>query len=123
LNRVANMSIAGISVRPVTRRRARTRASYYLADGLVAMVLLAAMLISYSYYHQMRAELSTAREEFARVDAQTRAASVENERLAAEIEALRRDPETIEKAARQELGLVREGEVVLTLDQSPSVRP
>jgi cell division protein FtsB len=123
LNRVANMPIAGISVRPVTRRRARTRASYYLADGLVAMVLLAAMLISYSYYHQMRAELSNAREEFARVEAQTRAASVENERLAAEIEALRRDPEAIEKAARQELGLVREGELVLTLDQSPGIRP
>jgi cell division protein FtsB len=112
------MAIAELSVRTVTRRRARTRASFYLADGLVAMVLLAAMLISYSYYHQMRAELASARAEYARVEAQARAAAVENERLAAEIDALRRDPEAIEKAARQELGLVREGEVVVTLDRT-----
>jgi cell division protein FtsB len=116
------MSIAEISVRTVTRRRTRTRASFYLADGFVAMVLLAAMLISYSYYHQMRAELGDARAEYARVQAQARAAAVENDRISAEIEALRRDPDTIEKAARQELGFVREGEVIVTLDPSPNAR-
>jgi cell division protein FtsB len=122
VNRVANLSLADLSVRTVTRRRTRARASYYLADGMVAMVLLAAMLISYSYYHQMQAELADARAEFARVDAEARAVGLENERIAAEIEALRNDPEIIEKAARQELGFVRDGEMILTLDHSAGIR-
>ena len=39
----------------------------------------------------------------------------QNERLAGEIEALRRDPRAVERIAREELGLARSGEVLLLL--------
>jgi cell division protein FtsB len=40
----------------------------------------------------------------------------ENDRLRAEIEALRQDPRAVEKLAREELGLSMEGEVVFILE-------
>jgi cell division protein FtsB len=78
------------------------------------MVMLAAVGICFSYYNQMRAELDAARNEHARIAAEASALSVENERIAAEVEALRNDPQMIELAARQQLGMVRSGEVILT---------
>jgi len=70
----------------------------------------------------MQAELADARAQFARVEAEAKASGLENQRIAAEIKALRNDPEIIEKAAREELGLVRQGELILTLDQTSSIR-
>jgi cell division protein FtsB len=40
----------------------------------------------------------------------------ENERFIAEIEALRRDRAALERAAREELGFIRPGEIVLHLE-------
>lgn len=82
------------------------------------MVMLAAIGICYSFYHQMRAELDAARVEHSRVAAEAATLQVENERIAAEIDALRHDPEMIEFAARQHLGMVRPGEVVLSVGRS-----
>jgi cell division protein FtsB len=45
----------------------------------------------------------------------------ENEQLSAEIQALRSDPTTIEKLAREELRLVKIGEVVSSLPENPPV--
>ena len=88
-----------------------------MVDGVLVMVLLAAVAICFSYYRQMRAELEAARAEHARVAAEAAAVSVQNERIAAEIEALRTDPEVIERAAREQLGMVRPGEVVLSISR------
>ena len=55
------MSAAEISVRTVTRRRARTGTSFRIVDGVLVMVLLAAVSICFSYYRQMRAELRRVR--------------------------------------------------------------
>lgn len=44
----------------------------------------------------------------------------ENERLAHHVEALKRDPGTIEKEAREQLRYARPGEVIYTLPQSAS---
>ena len=86
------------------------------------MVLLAAAAICYSYYHQMHAELEAARAEHARVEAEAAAMQVANERIAAEIDALRSDPEAIEVAARQHLGMVRPGDVILSVSRSAASR-
>ena len=43
----------------------------------------------------------------------------ENARLAAEIEALRRDPRAIERLAREQLGLARSGELVFLIREEP----
>ena len=119
MNQVANLLPAELAVGAVTRRRARTRLSFSIADGVIAMVMLAATFICYSYYHQMRAELEQARVEHARVEAEATQIEVGNARIAAEITALRSDPAVIEQVARQELGMVRPGEIVLTI--SPGV--
>lgn len=81
------------------------------------MVVLAAVAICFSYYRQMHAELDLARAENERVAAEAQAVAVENERIAAEIDSLRNDPEAIERAARQQLGMVRPGEVVVSISR------
>jgi cell division protein FtsB len=40
----------------------------------------------------------------------------ENRRMAEEIRALREDPDAIERAAREELGLIKPGEIVFNLE-------
>ena len=80
------------------------------------MVMLAASLICYSYYNQMHGKLEQARSEHERVAAQAVAITIQNERMAAEIQALRSNPDAIERVARQELGMVRPGELVLAVD-------
>ena len=43
----------------------------------------------------------------------------ENNQLRAEIKALREDPRAVEKLAREDLGLSREGEIVFILEGEP----
>jgi len=43
----------------------------------------------------------------------------ENHRLRAEIKALREDPRAVERLAREDLGLSREGEIVFILESEP----
>jgi cell division protein FtsB len=43
----------------------------------------------------------------------------ENARLRREVQGLREDPVAIERAVREELGFIRPGEVVITLEASP----
>jgi cell division protein FtsB len=45
--------------------------------------------------------------------------AAENERLAREAEALRSDPDAIERVARAELGWVRPGEIIVDLGPAP----
>lgn len=80
------------------------RTIYVLA---VAVLLLAAV----QSYQDLRAARQRSVELAARI------ARVEDEiaRLERAAEAMRSDPETMERVARQQLGLVREGEVVLML--------
>ena len=44
----------------------------------------------------------------------------ENNRLRAEIKALREDPRAVEKLAREDLGLSKEGEIVFILESEPA---
>lgn len=56
----------------------------------------------------------TARREVKRLAAEVSALRSENSRLRAQAEALRNDPATIERAARETLGLARADEFVVT---------
>lgn len=47
----------------------------------------------------------------------------ENDRLRAEIKALREDPRAVERLAREDLGLSREGEIVFILESEPAEPP
>jgi len=78
----------------------------------VAMLLLAVFNEKGSLQvHAQARKLSAIESEISRLDA-------ENKKLAAEIQALRSDPTTIEKLAREELKLVRPGEVVLVTPEN-----
>lgn len=48
---------------------------------------------------------------------------VRNMRMAAEVDALRTDPSAIEAHARDELGMVYRGEIVLRLESKPAAQP
>jgi cell division protein FtsL len=93
-----------------------------MVDGGVVMVMLAAGLICFSYYNQMHGKLTQVRAEHERIAAQISAVQIENERMAAEIQALKSSPDAIERAARQELGMIRPGELVFTVDSPARAR-
>ena len=78
----------------------------------VAMLLLAVFNEKAALQvHAQARKLSTIESEVSRLDA-------ENKKLTAEIQALRSDPTTIEKLAREELKLVKPGEVVLVTPEN-----
>jgi cell division protein FtsB len=63
--------------------------------------------------------LMSQRERAERLQAEIQELRAENARIAAEIEALRRDPRAIERLAREELGLARPGETVFVIREEP----
>ncbi|MBZ5528751.1 MAG: septum formation initiator family protein [Acidobacteriia bacterium] len=62
---------------------------------------------------RMEKEISLARKEIDRLN-------TENRDLAEQVKSLRSDPQLIEKIARDELGLVRPGEVIIRIPQAPA---
>ena len=78
----------------------------------VAMLLLAVFNEKGALQvHAQARKLSAIESEISRLD-------TENKKLTAEIQALRSDPTTIEKLAREELKLVKPGEVVLVTPEN-----
>jgi len=61
---------------------------------------------------QLRRQLADARREAKELEAA-------NARMATEVDALRTDPEAVEARARNELGMVYPGEIVLRLEAAP----
>lgn len=57
----------------------------------------------------------------ARIEAENRRLIQENKRLEEEIKALEGDPFYIEKIAREELGMVKKGEIVYEIISSPEI--
>ncbi len=86
-------------------------ASYVLVSLLLSALFFGIFLVSDRGLLQLRKQrlqIVKAREEVAQLEA-------DNKRLAAEVAALRTDPRALEKIAREELNLVKPGEVVLVL--------
>lgn len=78
----------------------------------VAMLLLAVFNDKGALQvHAQLTKLSTIQTEVAKIE-------TENAQLTSEIQALRSDPSTIEKLAREELKLVKPGEVVLVTPEN-----
>lgn len=86
-------------------------ASYVLVSLLLSALFFGIFLVSDRGLLQLRKQriqIVKAREEVAQLEA-------DNKRLEAEVSALRTDPRALEKVAREELNLVKPGEVVLVL--------
>ena len=84
----------------------------------IVMVLLAAAGLCYSLTLHTSAEFRLAAMEREQAGAEVKQLEIENMRLARELEAVEKDPRTIEVLAR-EAGMVAAGESVVLIEQSP----
>ncbi|MEW6212631.1 MAG: septum formation initiator family protein [Acidobacteriota bacterium] len=111
INRVNSQSKAGALVNVPYHR---------LIDALVLMILLAAVAICSSVYLRGRAELNAAITKHEATSRKVEGLSIEIERLRRDIDRLKHDPRMIETIARQKLGLIGQGDVVIKIkpDQS-----
>ncbi len=82
--------------------------------------VLAVLLIAATQAYQ---DLNVARARSRELTSRTQAVEAEIERLQRATDAIRNDAETMERVARRELGMVREGEVVLVLPPSQPKAP
>ena len=97
----------------VAKRQVRFR---HLIDGLVLMIILAAAATCVSVYMRTRAELGAATEKHAAAAVQVEELKLQAERLEREVGRLRSDARLLESFARQDLGFVRSGEVVIKIE-------
>jgi cell division protein FtsB len=84
-----------------------------------ALVLAAFLIVATTVLNSLFGErgilgLLKAQEEHEQLLREVEALEAENDRLSAEIHALRSDPLVVERLARETLGMAREGETVLT---------
>jgi cell division protein FtsB len=56
------------------------------------------------------------RDDLAQLSAKNHQLSDQNSRLGREIDALRKDPQALERASREELGFVKPGEIVINVE-------
>ena len=89
------------------------------ATTLFSLLLLIALVVGSLFGDRGILNLVSQREHAAAVERQLQELRAENARLAGEILSLRTDPRSIERIAREELGLVRPGETVFLIREEP----
>lgn len=87
------------------------------------MVVLAAAAICFSIYWRTNSELAAASLKHKAAADRVGELKVETERLEREVQQLRTNARVIESFARQNLGLVRAGEIVIKLEQEHKPAP
>jgi cell division protein FtsB len=111
---VNDSATAATRVRALARRRTRVRR---ILDALVLAVTLAATGLCVSVYFRTQAELRSAQSRHQSAIDRVADLKRENEKLEREVEQLKSDPAMIEAVAREKLGLVRPGEIVIKIGQ------
>ena len=84
---------------------------------LVCICLTVAIILLAVFKDKGWLDVRARARQFRAVESQIRDIEAENQRLTDEIQALRTDPAAIEKIAREQLKLVKPGEVVLVLPE------
>ncbi|HWX25109.1 MAG TPA: septum formation initiator family protein [Vicinamibacteria bacterium] len=90
------------------------------AVTLASILVFIALVVGSLFGDQGVLHLMTQRQQAEALESRVDALREENARLAAEIAALRSDPQAVEKLAREELGLARKGETVFVLHEEPT---
>jgi cell division protein FtsB len=85
------------------------------ALALAAFLIVSATVLNSVFGERGIFGLRKAREEHEQLLREVEALEAENDRLSAQIHALRSDPLVVERLARETLGMAREGEIVLTI--------
>jgi cell division protein FtsB len=93
------------------------------AATLASVLVLIALVVGSLFGDRGILHLMDQRRQAAELERQVEALRAENDHLAAEITALRTDPRSIERLAREELGLARPGETVFVLRPEAQGRP
>ena len=88
-----------------------------MIDALVCAVILAATGLCVSVYYRAHGELATAMSRHESAAYRVAELKRENERLSREVEQLKNDPGMIEAIARERLGFIRPGEVVIKIGE------
>lgn len=81
------------------------------AAGVAAALVLLSLMDSGGFRHSM-----ALKRELAELEERNRVLRERNQALIEEIELLRSDPKALERAAREELGFVRPGELVFIVE-------
>ena len=88
-----------------------------MIDALVCAVILAATGLCVSVYYRAHGELATAMSRHQVAAERVAELKRANEKLGREVEQLRSDPRMIEAIARERLGFIRPGDVVIRIGE------
>ena len=83
----------------------------WLAVGVAGVLTLASMADARGFRRYMKLQ-----QDMGEMESRNRDLRRQNERLVREIEALRKDRSAVERAAREELGYVRQDEIVVNVE-------
>ena len=89
-----------------------------LTKVVVGLIVLAVLLLIGMCYLPLIQENTRMRTEINKLDAQIKAEQDKSEQLQAQIDALRNDPRTIERLARENLGYAKPDETVIRFESS-----
>jgi len=89
-----------------------------LTKVVVGLVVLAVLLLIVMCYRPLIQENTRMRAEIYRLDAQIKVEQEKSERLQTQIDALRNDPKTIERLAREKLGYAKPDETVIRFEST-----
>jgi cell division protein FtsB len=90
------------------------------AVALTSVLLLIALVVGSMFGDRGILHLMAQRQRAEVLRREIEALQAENERLYGEIRALRTDPRSVERLAREELGLARPGETVFLIRENPA---
>jgi cell division protein FtsB len=91
-----------------------------LTKLVVGLIVLAVLLLIGMCYLPVIQENARMRAQILKLDQQLQAEQQKSQQLQAQINALRNDPKTVERLAREKLGYARPDEVVVRFDETTS---
>lgn len=94
-----------------------------LTKVVVGLVVLAVLLLIGMCYLPVIQQNTRIRADINRLGAQLKAEQEKSERLQAQIEALRNDPKTVERLAREKLGYAKPDETVIRFETPATNAP
>jgi cell division protein FtsB len=91
-----------------------------LTQAVIALVAVAILLLIGMTYLPLIQQNENYRREIDRLDVEIQKQVETSKELQSEIDALRNDPKTVERLAREKLGYAKPGETVVHFDSSPT---
>ncbi|MBI1750894.1 MAG: septum formation initiator family protein [Acidobacteria bacterium] len=111
---------AAHTARPAARKSGPKRAFLQRWGGTIFVLLLMALVAHVLFGEHGFLAMRRAQKEVDKLRQEIAQLSDENKKLSGEIQALKTDPQLIERIARDEMGLARQGELIFKLPQKKS---